>query len=85
MAEHTPGPWHWKARELRAPKSVVLRPENGRGELEGVMVSDADARLIAAAPALLAALKGVLRVADRKTAEFDAARAAIAAAEGVAP
>ena len=30
---------------------------------------------------LLAVLKGVVRVADRKTAEFDAARAAIAKAE----
>ena len=35
-----------------------------------------------AAPELLEALKGVLRVADRKTDEFDAARAAIAKAEG---
>jgi hypothetical protein len=33
---------------------------------------------------LLAALKGVLRVADRATDEFDAARAAIAKAEGAA-
>jgi hypothetical protein len=41
----------------------------------------ANARLIAAAPELLEALKGVLRVADRKTDEFDAARAAIAKAE----
>lgn len=40
-------------------------------------------RLEVAAPDLLEALKGVLRVADRKTAEFDAARAAIAKAEGV--
>lgn len=31
---------------------------------------------------LVAALKGVVRVADRKTVEFDAARAAIAKAEG---
>lgn len=31
---------------------------------------------------LLTALKGVVRVADRKTDEFDAARAAIAKAEG---
>ncbi len=31
---------------------------------------------------LLEALKGVVRVADRKTVEFDAARAAIARAEG---
>lgn len=42
--------------------------------------ADANARLIAAAPELLEALKGILRVADRKTDEFDAARAAIAKA-----
>ena len=42
----------------------------------------ANANLIAAAPELLEVLKGVLRVADRKTTEFDAARAAIAKAEG---
>lgn len=41
-----------------------------------------DANLIAAAPELLEALKGVVRVADRNTVEFDAARAAIAKAEG---
>lgn len=34
------------------------------------------------APDLLEALKAVLRVADRKTDEFDAARAAVAKAEG---
>ncbi len=46
----------------------------------------AKARLVDAAPDLLAALQGVLRVADRKTDEFDAARAAIAKATGaVAP
>lgn len=36
--------------------------------------------LVAAAPDLLLALQGVLRVADRATVEFDAARAAIAKA-----
>lgn len=45
----------------------------------------ADARLIAAAPDLLEALRGVVRVADRATVEFEAARAAIAKAEGRAP
>jgi hypothetical protein len=44
--------------------------------------NNADAQLIAAAPDLLEALKAVVRVADRKTDEFDAARAAIARAEG---
>lgn len=43
----------------------------------------ANANLIAAAPDLLAALEGVLRVSDRQTAEYDAARAAIAKARGV--
>lgn len=42
----------------------------------------ANARLISAAPDLLEALRGVLRVADRKTDEFDAARAAISKATG---
>lgn len=41
-----------------------------------------NACLIAAAPELLEALKGVVRVADRETDEFIAARAAIAKAEG---
>ena len=40
----------------------------------------ADARLIAASLELLEALQGVLRVADRATDEFKAARAAIAKA-----
>ena len=42
----------------------------------------ANARLIAAAPDLLEALEGVVRVADRDTPEFAAARAAIARATG---
>ncbi|WP_148716446.1 hypothetical protein [Chitinolyticbacter meiyuanensis] len=45
-------------------------------------INHADARLIAAAPELLEALIGVIRVADRATDEFDAARAAIAKATG---
>jgi hypothetical protein len=47
-----------------------------------IEVSAENAFLIAAAPDLLAALEGVLRVADRATVEFDAARAAIAKARG---
>jgi hypothetical protein len=43
----------------------------------------ADDRLRHAAPDLLAALKGLLLVADQKTAEFDAACAAITKAEGI--
>jgi hypothetical protein len=56
-------------------------------ESQEVCVHDVDetkanARLIAAAPDMLAALKAVVAIADRRTDEFDAARAAIAKAEG---
>lgn len=43
--------------------------------------AEANAKLIAAAPDLLAALKAVVAIADRKTDEFDLARAAIAKAQ----
>ena len=44
---------------------------------------EANAHLISAAPELLAALKKIVAIADRKTVEFDEARAAIAKAENV--
>jgi hypothetical protein len=42
----------------------------------------ANARLIAAAPDLLAALEVIVKICDRNTVEFDSARAAIAKAKG---
>lgn len=87
MLRHTPGPWHMSFTHLG--KALDVGAANGDNiclvysKLEGgswQFVSNA--ALICAAPELLAALKGVLRVADRKTDEFDAARAAIAKAEG---
>lgn len=47
-----------------------------------LLVRQRERWLSEAAPELLEALKGVVRVADRKTVEFDRARAAIAKAEG---
>ncbi len=44
--------------------------------------TDAPARLMDAAPDLLEALKGILRITDRKHVAWDKARAAIAKAEG---
>ncbi len=102
MSKHTPGPW-------------AYRPSNdghfiaGVGENSGYLAEvrqcrskqdiRADARLIAAAPELLAALRGMLAIVNESggvagyhlngnTAEWDefdevdAARAAIAKAEG---
>lgn len=86
---HTPGPWSCE-RIWDTPASRIHARVDG-----GVPIAlaeaftmrapgekEANARLIAAAPDLLEALRGVLRVADRATDEFDAARAAIAKAVG---
>lgn len=83
---HTPGPWEllpgvkpedWENLIIWAPDAGII--------LNGTAQNDADIPLILAAPELLEALRGVIRVADRSTAEFDAARAAIAKATGEAP
>ena len=89
MSRHTPGPW-----ETRLDEPYWLRVFGSDGHaiakvyLDDAPVEDyntrqeANARLIAAAPELLQALKGVVYIANRETVEFDAARAAIAKAEG---
>ena len=97
-AKHTPEPWSVSEYEehggydcmtgcVRAGPVTLDGADYGQkwcteikpAQLEAML---ADARLIAAAPDMLAALRGVLLVADRATVEFDAARAAIAKATG---
>jgi len=85
--KHTPGPWvatHANGNDfiVKAGDIEVVAGCGCYGSPYMRGNPDADARLIAAAPDLLAALHGVLRVADRATDEFDAARAAIAKATG---
>ncbi len=85
MSKHTPGPWkptyesdpyrlvdHTDGREIAAVSGVDN--EN----------RDANARLIAAAPDLLEALKGLLPMWESGVSEpwVEAAKAAIAKAEG---
>lgn len=77
MSKYTSGPW--SARYVE--EEHAWRISDGYSEI-GMGFGPANARLIASAPELLDALRGVLSVADRKTNEFDAARAAIAKAEG---
>ena len=89
---HTPGPWEYAGTTVFALTTDKGRHAVNRffagvqsaGQEHEATVSEcmSNARLIAAAPDLLSALQGVLRVADRKTDEFDAARAAIAKAVG---
>lgn len=86
---HTPGPWYW-----RGGKSVEVRTEHDGGigfHLATIRCGDSDtdkanAALIAAAPELLEALKGLLEFVAEKAPladpRVDAAEAKIAKAEG---
>lgn len=69
---HHPGNLSWPLMRIGASSD---------DDLEEVM---ANARLVVAGKDMLAALEDVIRVADRKTPEFDKARAAVAKAKGVA-
>ncbi len=90
MTTHTPGPWKWDFDLLGPDEKPILEIGMGYdGQWGGESPNDANARLIAAAPDLLAALK---KLADHFEAEMRAhngippllfnARAAIAKAEG---
>lgn len=79
--------WDIQAGEHQINVFPYKRIYSDDGAKSGLVIDKqkmADARLIAAAPELLEALKGVVKVADRATVEFDAARAAINKTEGAA-
>lgn len=89
-AVHTAGPWTLGATSSTARDhaiiagSMVIARVNGFGYPVGEgwsPESAANARLISAAPDLLAALKAVVALSDRKHDAWDAAHAAIAKAE----
>jgi hypothetical protein len=97
-ARHTEGPWslvhkagsnfavqRFEIRGMFAghPHSApIFNKDTSAIDGTTICCSPADARLISAAPDLLAALQGVIRVADRATVEFDTAHAAIFKATG---
>jgi hypothetical protein len=86
--KHTPGPWEWVGRDLEAGDyETVIETEVSCGTYcyggsPVVKVSAADKLLIAAAPDLLEALRGVLSIADPARRSSRLARAAIAKATG---
>jgi hypothetical protein len=100
-ASHTPGPWESHSASLSDNSLVVTAQRQDKQGYERICLvrhgsirdysdtdyrAQADAMLIAAAPELLAALKGLLdavnvRIDDPRIALFDAARAAVAKTE----
>ena len=83
-AQHTPGPWVVK---VTAGETFIRSSDGANVSRVGAATNmRANARLIAAAPDLLAALKAVCSHGTREpqqiSSDWDAARAAIARAEG---
>ena len=83
QATHTPGPWKVNGYMVRTDCKISLFVANCcYGATDAI---EANARLIAAAPELLAALEWAVETADTEQYEADwyaAARAAIAKAKG---
>ena len=87
MTKHTPGPW--KVEEDESGLYISMEPLAGTDEYLAIYASpnpdqrQADARLIAAAPALLAALEASTKIHfhNEYCPACEIARAAIAAAE----
>lgn len=86
-ARATSGPWEANGTAIETvatPSAVIGRAYDEREGcgIESQSEAEANARLIAAAPDLLDALKEVVALSDRKHNAWDKAHAAIAKAEG---
>jgi len=61
MSAHTPGPWYWADNVPDAPPQYrMIVDADGATVCDPSPMGEADARLIAAAPALLEALQAIL-------------------------
>mgnify|MGYP001603505041 CR=1 FL=1 len=92
VTTHTPGPWHIvRMTNVPSPEAFVVRGEDQNSSAIVSVIGEANARLIAAAPELLEAVKAVQRLIDTNSGQLSASqalradeilRAAIAKAEG---
>jgi hypothetical protein len=85
MSKHTPGPW--EARDFSGDQYVIWGPEFGGGRHALIATCtgpnlEANARLIAAAPEMLAALKRAYGFLEKGSRAYEQVRAAISKAEG---
>jgi hypothetical protein len=81
MSKHTPGPWRVLYGERNGDTQIMAQDDYFRVAVTGA----ADARLIAAAPDMLAALKALVEppdLRDLRIEDWQNAIAAIAKAEG---
>lgn len=78
----TPGPWVVEAPPVNSDVLYAVNADDFRGEVACGVFDAEDARLIAAAPELLAALRGLVSAAEdgQLWSAIDEARAAIAKA-----
>lgn len=93
-AKHTPGPWYTNTKGDNRYQSEIAREGDGKTVAITYTSNDADAHLIAAAPDLLAACKALMLAEGMQSGKrdgvtmglissaIDAARAAIAKAQG---
>jgi hypothetical protein len=86
MSAYTPGPWYWADNVPDAPPQYrMIADADGFTVCDPSPMSEHDARLIAAAPELLAALRDLLSATEPtfdNRHEINAARDAIAQAIG---
>jgi hypothetical protein len=91
MSAHTPAPWYWADNVPDAPPHYrMVVDADGFTVCDPSPMGEADARLIAAAPDLLAALRNVIASyrandPDSMANAINDAEAAIAKATGSAP
>lgn len=66
MSAHTPGPWYWADNVPDAPPQYrMIADADGFTVCDPSPMSEHDARLIAAAPELLAALRDLVAVTQQ--------------------
>lgn len=87
MSAHTPGPWFWADNVPDAPPHYrMIVDADGATVCDPSPMREADARLLAAAPELLACLLDVLDAdGDLDAMDFKRYRAAIERATNEAP
>lgn len=83
MDKHTPAPWYWSDNVPDFPKNhCVIVDADGFTVVEPSPMSEADARLIAAAPDLLDALREAVEIIEGTGLDASVQREAIIRATG---